>query len=151
MKICDVDRADLEEILTLQKLAYMPEAEYYNFFHLPALIQTYEEIEKELSEKTILKAVVNDRIIGTVRAYEINETCYIEKLAVHPDFQKNGIGKALMLEIEKYFPNAQKYELFTGHKNLRNIAIYKKLGYTIMEKIEVLNSALQLVFLEKVN
>lgn len=96
MKICVIAKEDLEEILTLQKLAYMPEAQYYNFFSLPALIQTYEEIDKELSEKTILKAIVKDRVVGTVRAYKINEICHIEKLAVHPNFQKNGIGKTLM-------------------------------------------------------
>lgn len=151
MKICKIDKSDLEEILYLQKLAYMPEAHYYNFFELPALTQTYEELEKELNKKIILKAVIDSKIVGTVRAYKIDETCYIEKLAVHPDFQKQNIGKTLMLEIEKHFPDIKKYELFTGHKNLRNIAIYKKLGYKIMDKTKVINSSLQLVFMEKLN
>jgi hypothetical protein len=38
---------DAEEILTLQKLAYQSEAEIYNDFNIPPLVQTLESIEKD--------------------------------------------------------------------------------------------------------
>ncbi|WP_354003109.1 GNAT family N-acetyltransferase [Coprobacter tertius] len=38
----------------------------------------------------------------------------IGKLIVHTDYQNKGIGKALMIEIEKKFSSCSKYLLFTG-------------------------------------
>ena len=79
--------SDLEEILTLQKLAYISEAEIYNDFSIPPLQQTLEEIRKEYNEKTFFKAVASGRIVGSVRANVADGICCIGKLIVHPDYQ----------------------------------------------------------------
>jgi ribosomal protein S18 acetylase RimI-like enzyme len=59
--------------------------------------------KNQFKDHIILKAVSNDKIIGTVRAHEKGGTCYIGRLAIHPDLQNQGIGTALMKEIEKYY------------------------------------------------
>lgn len=139
---------DLEEILSLQKLAYSGEAAIYNDYTIPPLTQTLDETRVEFENQFFLKASVNGRIIGSVRAYMQQETCFIGKLIVHPDFQNRGIGTRLMKEIEQRFRQASRYELFTGYKSERNLHLYQKLGYKEFRR-ESITDKVTLVFLEK--
>lgn len=141
--------SDLEEILALQKLAYLSEAEICNDFSIPPLLQTIEDIKSEYAYKTFLKAVDSGKIIGSVRANLQDGTCYIGKLIVHPDFQNRGIGTALMNSIENCFKGCKRYELFTGKKSVKNIYLYNKLGYRIFKE-EKISEKLTLVSLEKI-
>lgn len=121
---------DAEEILELQKLAYQIEAKRYNNYDIPPLKQTQEELKNQFKDHIILKALSNGKIIGTVRAHEQNETCFIGRLAVQPDMQNHGIGTALMKKIETYY-SPKRYEIFVGTESENNIHLYKKLGYNI--------------------
>jgi len=142
---------DAEEILKLQKLAYQSEAEIYNDYSIPPLIQSIEEIEAEFEHQIFLKASVdNGKITGSVRAYESQGTCFIGRLIVHPDFQNKGIGTSLMHEMERRFGQAGRFELFTGHLSKRNIYLYQKLGYRTFKR-EKVNENLELVYMEKCN
>jgi ribosomal protein S18 acetylase RimI-like enzyme len=142
---------DAEEILKLQKLAYQSEAEIHNDYSIPPLTQSIREIETEFENQIFLKASVDDRkIIGSVRAYVRQGTCFIGKLIVHPDFQNQGIGTLLMHEIERRFGYAKRFELFTGHLSKRNMYIYQKLGYLAFNR-EKVNKNLELVYMEKTN
>ena len=100
--------SDLDEILALQKLAYLSEAEIYNDFSIPPLLQTLGEIRKEFNEKTFLKAVDSGKIVGSVRANMIDGTCYIGRLLVHPDYQNKGIGTELLKKIKKNFKDCKR-------------------------------------------
>jgi len=140
---------DSQEILTLQKLAYQSEAEIYNDFNISPLIQTLEEIKDEFKDEYFLKAVVNGKIIGSVRAFVKEKTCYIGRLIVHPDFQNQGTGTKLMDEIESLSSNVERFELFTGHKSKTNIYLYQKLGYRIF-RTEKITENLEIVYLERI-
>ena len=142
--------SDAPEILALQKLAYLSEAEINQDFTIPPLTQTLEEIEREFQTRTVLKAVLDGKIIGSVRAYLQEGTCYIGRLIVHPDFQNQGIGAKLLRAIEERFAQARRYELFTGEKSERNLYFYQKWGYRIFRK-EALTDKVTIVYLEKKN
>ena len=139
---------DAKEILDLQKMAYRSEAEIYNDFNIPPLIQTLEEIEKDFKNQIFLKALMNEKIIGSIRGYLKVETCYIGRLIVHPDFQNQGIGTKLMNEIEKIFNTCQRFELFTGDRSEKNIYLYQKLGYKIFKTAKITDQT-TIVYLEK--
>lgn len=141
---------DAQEILALQKLAYRSEAEIIDDFFIPPLHQTLDETLAEFQEQTVLKIQLGERVIGSVRAYQKGETCYIGKLIVHPDFQNHGIGSRLLRAAEELFPEAERYELFTGEKSERNLYLYRKYGYRAF-KIKQVSEKLTLVFLEKIN
>lgn len=142
---------DASEILSLQKVCYQSEAEIYQDYNIPPLIQTLEEIKSEFGEYSFLKAVEDDRIIGSVRARMITpDTLYIGRLIVHPDFQNQGIGSKLMEKIENKFPDAEGFELITGHLSLKNIKFYEKRGFEIFET-KKLTQNLNLLYLAKIN
>lgn len=140
--------SDAEEILSLQKLAYQSEAEIYNDFNIPPLVQTLEEIKKDFGIQFLLKAVMDEKIIASVRAHTKEGTCYIGRLIVHPDFQNQGIGTKLMYEIEKIFSTCQRFELFTGARSERNLYLYQKLGYKIFKTAKITDQT-TIVYLEK--
>lgn len=148
MEIIKARETDLQTILDLQYTAYQSEAKLFNSQDIPPLKQTIEEVCNEFHKGIILKAVDNDIIIGSVRAYSENGTAYIGKLMVHPAYQGNGIGTKLLCEIEKYYPN-ERYELFTSTRSINNIKMYEKLGYHAFKEKKI-NDKLCLVYLEKV-
>ena len=147
--ITKADKGDLSEILDLQYLAYQSEARLFDNEDIPPLKQTLIDVENEYQRGIILKALDEDKtIIGSVRAFCDNGTVYIGKLMVHPSKQGQGIGTQLLLEIEKHYPG-QRYELFTSTRSEKNIALYKKLGYTIFDEKQV-TEELRFVYMEKV-
>lgn len=139
--------SDAEAILSLQKLVYKSEAEIYNDFNIPPLVQTLKDINDDFERQIFLKATINGKIIGSVRAFAKEETCYVGRLIVHPDFQNQGIGTKLLNNIENIF-NSKRFELFTGHKSGKNLYLYKKLGYKIF-KSEKITDSLNLIYLMK--
>ena len=98
--------ADAAEILALQKTAYQSEAELYDDFTLTPLRQTLEELQKDFDDKVFLKAVMDGKLIGSVRAYQWQSSCFIGRLVVHPMYRNFGIGSRLLKEIEACFPAA---------------------------------------------
>jgi len=140
--------SDAEEFLTLQKLAYRSEAEIYNDFSLPPLVQTWESMEEDFKNQLFLKAVMDGRIIRSVRAYAKEGTCYIGRLVVHPDFQSRGIGTRLMNDVERIFNNCKRFELFTAEKSERNLRLHHGLGYRIFKTAKMTDQT-NIVFLEK--
>ncbi len=148
MFITKVDFIDLEQILKLQYLAYQSEARLHNNYSIPPLVQTIEEVQKEFQDGIILKATDDAGvIIGSVRGYTKDNTLYIGKLIVHPEYQGRGISTKLMQMIEGEYPN-HRYELFTSDKSVKNLAIYEHLGYSIFKEILV-TPQLKLIYLEK--
>jgi len=142
------DSGDAGVILDIQKTAYQSEAELHNDFNIPPLNQTLEEIREDFDRQFFLRAVVDGEIVGSVRAYEEEGTCYIGRLIVRPEHQGRGIGTMLMQEIEESFSQAERFELFTGHRSERNLHLYDKLGYEVFKE-EPLHADLILVYLEK--
>lgn len=148
MKIIQASENDLREILALQYLAFQSEAVILKNPDIPPLKQTLDELQDEFAKQIFLKAIDDDgSIVGSVRYYSQGDTVYIGKLIVNPEFQGRGIGTKLLLEVEKLCPN-KRYELFTRSNNLRNLAIYERLGYKIFAEKPVMKD-LSFAYLEK--
>jgi ribosomal protein S18 acetylase RimI-like enzyme len=148
MQISQASVEDAQEILDLQKTAYRSEAELYNNYDISPLKQTIGEIKDQIKTQVFLKAVLDGKIVGTVRAYEKDGTCYIGKLAVDPGMQNRGIGTKLMKKVESCF-TPDRFELFTGIKSVKNLHLYQKLGYSILKKKEIERDGVEMVYMEK--
>ena len=152
MEITKAAYNDLPEILKLQKLAYLSEAELHNNYTIQPLMQTLEELQNEFikfDKGIILKLVdeKNNRIIGSVRAHEENGRVYIGKLIVHPEYQNKGYGTNLLNAIEAFYEN-KTFELFTSGKSERNLYLYKKNGYKEFRRQRTAEN-MEFVFMEK--
>ncbi|MGE4565042.1 MAG: GNAT family N-acetyltransferase [Victivallaceae bacterium] len=143
------DKSDLAEILALQKKVFTKVAMQLHRFDLPPLFQTEAEIAAEFTTGTILKCHGEDgRIIGSVRAeVDENNFCRIGKLVVDPEFQRRGIGRALMEAIEKRFARTAGYVLFTSADTPESCNLYRRLGYDVIAKKE--SGGLLMLFMSK--
>lgn len=148
MQIETATENDVESILKLQKAAFHQRGLDCNNLNLRPLVETLDDLSKAFLKHKYLKASINHRIVGSVRACESEGTCYISRLIVYPEYQRKGIGSKLLLEIEKHFrKTVQRYELFTGESNKKSISIYKKLGYTVFRRSD--DYEVPIVYLEK--
>lgn len=148
VEIITAESKDAQEILELQYLAYQSEAKLYNDWSLPALTQTLDSLYQEFENSIILKAIIDSKIVGSVRAKIENDVCRIGRLIVKPDFQGNGIGTALLHHIEKIHDNINSFELFTGNKSISNIRLYEKHGY-VASHLKEISEKVTLIFMVK--
>lgn len=149
MTIALANRADLKEILDLQKQCYLSEGELYDDYSIPPLTQDIESIEADFDQGTVfLKGTIDGQIIASVRGFVKNETAYIGRLIVKPEFQNNKFGQKMMYCIESQLNDCTRHELFTGFKSQGNIYLYNKLGYSEFKR-EKVNDKLAMVYMEK--
>lgn len=149
MKIKRAGLNDLPEILELQKKCYIEVGKRYNDFNILPLTQTLKDIENEFSKSIFFKVEEEGLIVGSIRGYKENNSCFIGRLIVKPEFQNKGIGTSLLKEIEGHFEDVPRYELFTGNEDVKNLYLYKKNNYVEFKSVSV-NNQLTMVFLEKI-
>lgn len=138
---------DIRDIFFLQKRAFVQEAEINGGnYGISPIKQKLIELTQEFPHYTYLKAVVNNTIIGSVRAVQNGETCLIGRLMTEPLFQKLGLGIMLMNAIESAFPNVKRFELFTGEASTGNVQFYLNRGYRIFDKKEDIPGVWLLMF-----
>lgn len=125
--------ADAGEILTVQRAAYVSEAQLYDDPRLPPLTETLAEVSAALAGDTVvLVARVGPRLAGVVRARLDGATARIGRLAVAPDLQGRGIGGRLLATVEaRLVGRADRLELFTGAHSTANLRLYGRHGYRV--------------------
>jgi len=147
-KITKASEEDLQEILDLQHLAYQSEAALFGRQDIQPLTETLDELAEEYKAGTVLKMTdENGKIIGSVRGKEADGTLYIGKLMVHPDHQRKGYGRRLVIAIEECCPG-RRYELFTSTRSVNNIRLYESLGYKKFDEKDA-DGEIRFVYLEK--
>jgi ribosomal protein S18 acetylase RimI-like enzyme len=140
---------DLPEIHKLQKFSFLTLAQLYDDFTIPPMVETLDELRELFPTHVFLKAVEEGRIVGSVRASQQGDICYIYRLMVHPEFRRRGIARQLMQRIEEEFATVRRFELFTGCQSKKNLELYQKLGYRTFKTARGKNR-MKLVYLEKI-
>ena len=135
------------ELLTLQRAAYVSEAQLYDDVRLPALVQTPDELADELAQSSCLAALAGSRLVGAVRTRERDGVLHVGRLVVAPDLQGRGIGTRLLLGAERS-TTLPRAALFTGARSTANLRLYRRHGYVETAR-EPLRPGLELVHLVK--
>ncbi|MBE1535365.1 GNAT family N-acetyltransferase [Actinomadura algeriensis] len=123
---------DAGEILTVQRAAYLAEAQLYGDPFIPPLVESLARLREALEQGDgiVLKAVLDGRLAGAVRARFNDRTCLVGRLVVAPDLQGRGIGGGLLRAIEEAVSgSADACALFTGHLSEANLRLYRRAGY----------------------
>lgn len=146
MKVVPLSPLDAGEILTMQRAAYVTEAQLYGDPFLPPLTQTLADLTVELAGPGI---GIRDggRMIGAVRWVVTDGVAHIGRLMVVPDRQGEGVGTRLLRAVEAT-AGATAYELFTGHLSVDNVRLYEREGYAIVRRT-TMRDGVDLVHLRK--
>ncbi|MFJ2550564.1 GNAT family N-acetyltransferase [Microbacterium sp. NPDC087591] len=132
--IDELDESGAGELLTLQRAAFVSEAQIYGSADMPPLTQTLEQVRAELREGDALGARREGRLVGAIRFRMDGETLLIGRIAVAPDQQGEGVGR-LLLEAAERRSGAGQAELFTGSLSEANIRLYESCGYAVSERV----------------
>ena len=118
---------DFASILEIQRLAF---AEYEGTYQTSGwTTETMEDLQRDAREKKILVAEWDGTMAGSVRFWTVGGVCVIRLLSVRPNFQRRGIGKALVQAIEARVTEAHKLYVCTMLRTTRNVTMFLNLGY----------------------
>ncbi|MFG1782069.1 GNAT family N-acetyltransferase [Rhodococcus oryzae] len=124
------------ELLTLQRAAYVTEAQAHNDLDLPPLTQSLGELSSELSGLDVTAVGLRDeadRLVAAVRFHVSSEepnVAELGRLVVAPDVQGRGLGSRLLTNVEEHLPaSVTELRLFTGERSLGNLRLYARFGY----------------------
>jgi ribosomal protein S18 acetylase RimI-like enzyme len=147
MELVTLGPADAGELLTLQRAAYVTEAQLYGDPWLAPLVQSLAELRAELSTGRALGLRTGSRLAGAVRTRQEAGLLLVNRLTVAPDLQRLGLGSRLLLAAEDGV-DADRATLFTGHRSEANLRLYGRHGY-VEQRREPVRDGLTLVHLTK--
>ena len=124
--IKEYDKYNEEEILNLYE-----RVGWKNYVDNPEMLENaYKNSLK------IMGAYENEKLLGIIRT--VGDGCsivYIQDILVLPEYQRQGIGKALLNEILEIYTNVYQKVLLTDNTE-RTISFYKSLGFTMDTDME---------------
>ncbi|TCC22099.1 tRNA (guanosine(37)-N1)-methyltransferase TrmD [Kribbella speibonae] len=149
VRLLPATAADAGEIHVLQLAAFLSEAQFYDEYSIPPLMDDPAATAARLERGTVLKAVAGTRIVGSVQLVVDDAVGMIERLIVAPDWQGRGLGTRLLRAAEQIAPaEVTSYALTTGGRSERNLALYRKAGYRELSR-EAQTPKVDLVLLGK--
>lgn len=125
---------DAGEVLTLQRAAFVSEAQIYGSADMPPLTQTLDAVRAELADCYGWTARLDGRLVGALRGRIDGDMLLVGRIAIAPDMQGEGIGRGL-LDVAERESLAAQAELFTGSLSEANIRLYESCGYRISERV----------------
>jgi ribosomal protein S18 acetylase RimI-like enzyme len=124
----------LDKVLSLQKASYQIEAEIINYYEIPPLLETREEL-RDCGE-SFFGYFIDGNLAGFLSYTIENHLLDICRVAVHPDYFRRGIADALLEQVLA-LPGLQKAIVSTGKKNLPALRLYQKHGFIIVGDKEI--------------
>jgi len=140
---------DAPALLSMQKIAFEPEARACQAWDIPPLQETVEGVREHIRMATVLKAVEGERLLGAIRGVVTGATCLIRVLAVAPEAQGHGLGARLLRAIEDAHPQVERFELTTNMIMVGNVRFYLRHGYEVVEQLQHAPT-IRLAFMRKI-
>ncbi|MGA2451276.1 MAG: GNAT family N-acetyltransferase [Polyangiaceae bacterium] len=146
--IATARKDDAATLLRIQKVAFEREAADNGVRCLPPIAQDLDGFVREMDAHIVRCAKLRGRLVGLIRGRMEGDSCHVGRLAVLPDYQRRGIGRRLLADLESHFAEAARFELFTGTKSAGNVRLYTRMGYRAFRTVA---GEPDLVYMEKRN
>ena len=123
------------ELLVLQRCCWLQEALLNNTLEIPALHESLEDVREWTKTWRVWTVRQGPRLIGAVRGKIDGEDWEVGRLMVAPDLAGRGLGRFLLAHVEHQAPaELRRFTLFTGAKSTRNISMYERAGYRLVDQ-----------------
>jgi len=141
-------RDEVDIVAALVRESFATVAEEIGFDIPPLHESTADVLAAIDAGDAVLLAEYDGVPVGTVRGDRLADgSVVVRRLAVLPSFRRHGLARLLMTELEAAYPEARRFELFTGAEARVPIALYESLGYAPYEPAS--KPDFPLVYLEK--
>ena len=132
LPVISLSTDDAGEILTLQRAAYLSEAQLHNDLTIPPLTETLAEVRTQLAREDVRRWGIRShrRLVAAVRVTIRGHDAELGRFTVVPDRQGEGLGTRLLRHVERHLPPAvTTISLFTGELSAANLRLYRRHGY----------------------
>jgi ribosomal protein S18 acetylase RimI-like enzyme len=137
IKKLDLQNINLVRTLfDLQRASYLVEAKLINFFEIPPLKESMEELIE--SRETFFGFFIGEELAGALSYTYDNKELTICRMVVHPNHFRKGIAEALFKFIEKEHPDLTIIKVSTGKDNAPAKGFYLKNGFILIGDLEVI-------------
>lgn len=121
---------EAQAILDLQKRAFASEVLVYGCEIAP-VCEPVEHLLRDMGDAVVLVArAVDGQVVGHVRGHQMDDgSVLVRRFCVDPDWQCQGIGGKLLVEVERRTSPTTYYWLQAGAKSPDNVAYYGRRGY----------------------
>jgi len=122
------------EALTVQRAAYVTEAQRYTAPTIPPLVETLDELRADLTAGVLARgAWLGPRLVGSVRGRVEGSHMEVLRFSVAPDVQGWGVGRALLTAVHAAAPpTGLTFWLVTGANSPENLHLYTSSGYRVV-------------------
>ncbi len=122
--------ADAGQVTVLQRCCWVEEAIANQMWSIPPLTESVADVAAWLGSTTTLGLWLDGRLLAMVRGTRTDDAWEVGRLAVVPDLRGRRLGDWMLDRIEgRVEAGCTRYQLFTGAKSERNIAMYERRGY----------------------
>jgi ribosomal protein S18 acetylase RimI-like enzyme len=137
-----------QQLHAVQMVAYAQEAKLLGASYFPALERTVDEVQS--TDEVFLAAFMSQELVGAASVWPDPEGMgmNIASLVVAPQFQRQGIGKALMASVLATHGSGE-ITVQTGAKNLPALSLYARAGFVELRRWFVGREPLELVKLQR--
>jgi len=119
-----------EQIAAVSRAGYQVEAQLTGYDGMPGLHQDAAAIQA--LDLIVLGALEGDELIGILGYTRRGELVDVDRLAVHPDHFRKGVGRALLDELHTREASARRIEVMTSTGNTPATHLYLRAGYVIV-------------------
>ena len=127
---------EIPDIQKITKISFQKYIRNAGLTDIEALNETYDEIKKDIENKLVFVAFINDIPVGSVRIeIKDKETAYLSRFGVINQHQNQGVGKSLMSVIDGVMEEKgiKRLELHTAAKYFDLVRFYYGRGFYIDE------------------
>lgn len=144
---------DADTVFMIQQAAYKPLYEKYQDDSTNPYMETKQTVLRKYTREGTAGYIftLDGASVGAVRIHvdHAKKCSRVSALCVLPQFQGRGIAQKALLEIEKLYPDIERWFLDTIQEEPGNCHLYEKIGYKKTGKTEMINEKMTLIFYEK--